>query len=67
MPNTCVIPKATNVSTSTSATVRTRGAGAGMRTSTPSARSATSYGAAAYEVDALRRPSQARRRAPAST
>jgi len=32
MPNTCVIPNATNVSTSTSATVRTRGAGAGRRT-----------------------------------
>ena len=42
MPNTCVIPNATSVSTSTSATVRTFGAGAGRRTYTPSARWATS-------------------------
>ena len=41
MPNTCVMPNATSVSTSVSPTVRTGGATSGSSTYTPSARSST--------------------------
>ena len=52
MPNTCVTPYATSVSTSTSATVHTASTRAGSRTKTPSSRSSTGYATGASEKPA---------------